>query len=275
MTNLAFNTVNAGNSGLLTITVVQVSQDWVNNTSDVKVVGTIRNVGTGSSSGSNVDRAIGGDQSYNPSKFNFNLGPQQSQDFISHQFTMTHGSDGFAHVNFNVSFGATGTGTFGSGSSASVGLELDRIPKRPDKPQNPRITAQGPTTLTVQWDTPIDDHGSAIIDYDLLTYRTFDLSDQPSHNHGNSRIRNLTHLDAGGKYWFVAEAINGAGDNGGVGYPSDTVFTQMQPGVWVRVNGSWVSADVYVRSGGVWKLATPYVRNGQTVDGVGIWEPTI
>lgn len=275
MVNFAFNTNNAGSSGFLTITVVQVSQNWGANTSLVRVKGTIKNGGSGTSKGSGVTRDITGDGSYNPDKFSFNLSPDETLDYIEHEFTMTHGSDGYAHVNFTVEFGNTGTGTFGSGSSSSVGLELDRIPKRPDKPQNPRITSQGPTSLTIKWDDPIDDHGNAVYDYDLRTYRTFDLSDNPTHNYGNSKTRNLTHLDAGGKYWFVIVAINHAGDNGGVGYPSDTVFTSMQPGFWIRIDGKWTTADVYVRSGGVWKLATPYVRTGQTVDGVGQWSTTI
>lgn len=275
MVNVAFNTNSAGSSGLLTITVAQVSQDWVKNQSVVRVTGTMKNVGSGRSTGTGVTRSISGDASYNPDKFNFDLSPNEAQDYIQHEFTMTHGSDGFAHVNFSVDFGATGTGTFGSGSSSSVGLELDRIPQRPDKPQNARITAQGPTTLTIQWDPPIDNHGNAVYDYDLRTYRTFDLSDSPTHNRGNSRTRNLTHLDAGGKYWFVVVAINHAGENGGVSNNSDTVFASMQPGFWIRINGQWTTADVYVRSGGVWKLATPYVRTGQTVDGVGQWSTTI
>jgi hypothetical protein len=275
MANFAFNTNNAGSSGFLTITVAQVSQNWAQNTSVVRVTGTMKNGGTGTSTGTGVTRDISGDGSYNPDKFNFNLSPNESQDFIQHEFTVTHGSAGNAHVNYTVEFGPTGTGTFGSGSSSSVGLELDPIPKRPDRPLNFRITAQGPTTLTLQWDVPLDDNGNAIYDYDLMTYRTFDLSDKPTHNHGNSRTRNLTHLDAGGKYWFVVVAINHAGDNSGIGFPSDTVFTSMQPGFWIRINGQWTTADVYVRSGGVWKLATPYVRTGQTVDGVGQWSTTI
>lgn len=275
MANFAFNTNNAGSSGFITITVAQVSQNWAKNTSVVRVTGTMKNGGTGRSSGSGVTRSIGGDGSYTPDKFSFNLGPGVAFDFISHEFTAMHGSDGFCHVNFSVDFGPTGTGTFGSGSSSSVGLELDRIPQRPDKPQNLRITAKTPTTLTLQWDPPIDDHGNAVYDYDLRTYRTFDLSDQPDHNHGNSRTRNLTHLDAGGKYWFTVVAINHAGDNGGVSNESNTEFTQMQPGFWIRIDGKWTTADVYVRSGGVWKLATPYVRTGQTVDGVGQWSTTI
>jgi hypothetical protein len=275
MSNFAFNTNNVGSAGLLTITVSQVSQNWVANTSVVRVTGTMKNVGSGSSSGSKVDRSISGDGSYNPDKFSFNLSPNEAFDYIQHEFTMTHGSDGFAHVNFSVAFGATGTGTFGGGSSAAVGLELDRIPQRPDKPQNFRITAQGPTSLTLQWDHPIDDHGNAVYNYDLRTYRTFDLSDNPTHNYGNSRIRNLTHLDAGGKYWFTVVAINHAGENGGISNGADTVFTQMQPGFWIRINGEWTTADVYLRVGGVWKLVTPYVRTGQTVDGVGQWSTTI
>jgi hypothetical protein len=275
MSNFAFNTNNAGSSGFLTITVAQVSQNWVKNTSVVRVTGTLKNGGSGSSSVSNVTRDITGDGSYNPDKWNHNFSPGEAFDFIQHEFSMTHGANGYAHVNFTVEFGPTGTGTFGSGSSSSVGLELDRIPKAPDKPRNPRITAQGPTTLTIQWDTPFDDNGNAVYDYDLLTYRTFDLSDQPTHNYGNSRTRNLTHLDAGGKYWFVAVAINHAGDNGGRSNHSDTVFASMQPGFWIRINGEWTTCDVYVRSGGTWHLATPYVRTGQTVDGVGQWNTPI
>lgn len=275
MSNFAFNTNNAGSSGFLTITVAQVSQNWAQNTSIVRVTGTLKNGGSGSSSVSKCTRDITGDGSYNPDKWSKNFNPGEAFDFIQHEFTITHGGEGYAHVNFTVEFGDTGTGTFGSGSSASVGLELDRIPKRPDKPQNPRITAQGPTSLTIQWDTPIDDHGSAINNYDLRIYRTFDLSDNPVHNYGNSRTRNLTHLDAGGKYWFVIHAINNAGDFGGIGWPSDTVFASMQPGFWIRINGEWTTCDVYVRSGGVWKLATPYVRTGETVDGIGQWSTTI
>jgi hypothetical protein len=275
MSNFAFNTNNAGSSGFLTITVAQVSQNWAKNQSIVRVTGTLKNGGSGSSSVSGVTRDITGDGSYNPDKWNHNFDPGEAFDFIQHEFTMTHGSDGFAHVNFTVEFGPTGTGTFGSGSSSAVGLELDRIPQKPDKPQNMRITAQGPTSLSLAWDPPIDDHGNAVYDYDMRTYRTFDKSDNPTHNHGNSRTRNLTHLDAGGKYWFTAVAINHAGEDSGISNEADLVFTQMQPGFWIRINGEWTTADVYVRSGGVWKLATPWVRSGQTVDGVGQWTTTI
>jgi hypothetical protein len=275
MTNYAFNANNAGNDGFLTITVTQLSQDWVANTSQVRVKGTIKQNSGHRVIANNVTRHISGDGSWNPDKFDINLGDNVPLDYIQHEFTVTHGSDGYAHVNYTVDFGDTGTSEFGNGSSSSVGLELTRIPKKPDKPTNLRITAQGPTTLSLAWDAPGDDHGSAIIDYDLITHRTFDFSDTPTHNHGDSRTRNLTHLDAGGKYWFTVTAINSAGDNGGVSNQSDTVFAGMQPGFWVRVNGEWTTADVYVRSGGVWKLATPYVRTGQTVDGVGIWSTTI
>lgn len=266
----ATNTVNTSSDGRLRITVQQISQNQSANTSQVQVIGTLTNVGSGSSfhSDPTITADISGTASFTGGDFSYNLGPGDSLNFISHTFTITHDAEGNKTVSFTVHYGSTGTSTFPGNQSVSVSLALAQIPKRPSPPGKPSFSNELPTSLTVKWTASSGNGGKAITSYLLRRY----VGSSPSGAHvdssANSLSRNVTGLTPGTNYTFTVYAYNGSADNGGYSDPSTANSVQQLAGVWVRVSGVWKIAVPYIRSGGVWKMAIPYVRSG------GSWKQT-
>lgn len=266
----ATNTFNTSSDGRLKITVQQLSQNQSANTSQVQVIGTLENVGSGSSfhSDPTITANISGTASFTGGDFSYNLGPGASLNFISHTFTITHDSDGTKSVSFTVHYGATGTATFPGNQSVSVGLTLARIPKAPSAPGKPAFSNELPTSLTVKWTASGNNNGKAITSYRLRRYTGSSPSGPHVDSDANNLSRNVTGLTPGTNYTFTVYAYNGSADNGGYSDPSTANSIQQLAGVWVRVSGVWKIAVPYIRSGGVWKMAIPYVRSG------GSWKQT-
>jgi hypothetical protein len=266
----ASNTFAASSDGVLKITVNQTSQNQAANTSQVQVIGTLINTGSGSSfhSDPTITADISGTDSFTGGDFSYSLGPGDSLNFISHTFTVTHASDGTKTVSFTVHYGSTGTSTFPGDQSVSVSLALTRIPKRPSAPGKPAFSNEMPTTLTVKWTASTDNNGKAITSYKLRRYTGSSPTGAYVDSDANSLSRNVTGLTPGTNYTFTVYAFNGSADNGGYSNPSAANSVQQLAGVWVRVSGVWKIAVPYIRSGGVWKMAIPYVRSG------GVWKQT-
>jgi hypothetical protein len=101
--------------GHLRIEITQESQDFGQMTSDVKVAGYMVNDNdweVDHPGGQTVERHIGGEQTYSPSDFDFNINAHRELCYISHTFTVPHNNDGTKTVTFHVHYGITDTPTF-------------------------------------------------------------------------------------------------------------------------------------------------------------------
>jgi Fibronectin type III domain/Siphovirus protein of unknown function (DUF859) len=264
------NTDNVTGAGQLIITVSQVSQNAGANTSQVQVVGKIKNTDTvrAFNLDANISCSISGTQSFTGPDFSFDLSPGESKTFINHTFTLTHDSDGTKSCSFTVHYGNTGVANFGSNKSLAASLTLTRIPKAPTKPGTPVASNELPTSLTLTWTAPSDSQGSAIKNYILRQYAGPAVAGTPIENSGNSLTRNLTGLTPGATYTFTVVAVNSSVQNSGVSPASTALTITLLPGAHIRVDGVWKTAVPYIRDSGDWKPAVPYVRNG------GVWTLT-
>jgi hypothetical protein len=265
----AFDNVSA--TGRLVIDIIQVDQRPLDNTSDVRVFGTIENSGTVNElhSASDIPCSIIGSASFTGAPFGFNLAPGESKVFIDHTFAIVHGINGISAVSFTVKYGNSGSSTaFPDNQSVSAALLLDRIPKPPNAPTKPVFSNALPSTLTVTTNPPTDNGGSAVNDYIFRRYNGSSPTGAHVDNHGNSPSRNLSGLTPGAVYTFTVIAVNNAVNNGGQSPESVSATVQMVSGVHIRVGGDWVEAVPYVRNGGDWKMVIPYIRSA------GVWKAT-
>lgn len=260
---------DVGSSGHLIIRITQVSQDPSKMTSRVLVEGIMFNAGSGQSTGDCTGCWINGDQVFNGDPFHFSIPAGQSKTFISHTFTCGAGDRGNEHVNFQVNYEFTGTGTFGNGQNVSAGLDLDRIKTVATAPQNLRYSGLTPTSLTLDWDPPDDDGGYNIQFYIVKRYNGSGTSGNPDATYqANASTRFINDLVSGQDYTFTVQAINKAQYNGGYSIPSDKLELTSRTGVFMRHNGTWVRVQPYIRNAGVWSPAQTLVRSGS------LWKPT-
>ena len=253
--------------GRIKIDITQVSQDLLKNTSVVRVDGTIINASPSSTenhAAKTIACWISGDAGFTGPKFSFDLKHGQSLRFITRTFTVSHDSTGNRTVNFEVKYGVTGVAMFPNNESISNSLDLDLIPRPPSAPGQPQFSNEKPTSLTVTWDAPSDDGGSAITNYILRKYTGTSATGTYISSIGNSLIRNLTDLDPGQTYTFTVVAINGAKIGSGYSPASALATIDTVAGAWIRNGGKWVKAIPYVRTGGIWKQAILYVRASGT-----------
>lgn len=254
----------------LAIRITQVSQDYAKFTSVVRVDGIMEN-GSDSTAkhlAANVSRSINGEGGYFPSRFSFSIAKGKNFTFITHTFTVKHGSDGTRSVTFAVNYGVTGLTRFPDNESVGATLALDTIPLRPGAPGQPQFSNEAQTKLTVSWDAPADDGGGSVNNYILRRYNGTTATGNPIESSGNATTRNITDLDPGATYTFTVVVQTNSKQNGGVSPASPPNTITMTAGVWIRYGGKWVKAIPYIRYKGVWKQAIPYVRSG------GVWKKT-
>ncbi len=262
----AQNWVAVSGNGELGIIVTQISQSQQYNYSVVRVTGCMHADYHSWHLNPDVSRSISGTASYTPGDFSFDIAGGEYWDYITHDFTIYHDSEGSKSVSFTVHYGVTGTSTFGDNKSASVSLNLTRIPKVPSPPGQPQFSNITPTSVTVSWSASTDDGGDPVYEYLLRRWTGTSMSGSYVDSSANNRTRNVTGLTPGTNYTFAAYARNHAW--GGYSDHSSPNTLLVSGAVWIRVGGVWRRAVPYVRYNGVWKVAVPYVRSG------GTWELT-
>jgi hypothetical protein len=132
---MAQATVSTGSLGSTwQIAVDLVSQDYAANTSVVHVRGILYNNSTVTSYNNNpINQYINGSGGWSQNT-GMSVPAKTTKTMFDVSFTIGHDANGYAHVDFTAGFGATGTSGMGGPTSASVGMDLPRIPKRPDPP---------------------------------------------------------------------------------------------------------------------------------------------
>jgi Fibronectin type III domain len=261
--------VAVGTGGLLKIKIEQVSQDSTTLTSKVKVTGTITNTSAGRITGASTDGRISGDQTFLQGNWTYNLASAAAMDFVSHTFTVQHNDRGNLSVTFNVSFAFTGDPVLGNSGFVQATCVLDRIKTAPTPPQNPVVSNQTPTKVTISWDAPADNGGSSVTGYYLVRY-TGDstIGTGKKYSTSSSRSRNFTDLTPNQDYTYLIYAVNNTQFNKGVSAASDPANVFSISGVFVRHGGIWVKGDPYIRVAGKWVPAQISVRSS------GSWQPT-
>lgn len=257
--------------------IVQVKQDWSNNTSEVRVEGLLKNKTTDviRHDPVNIGRWITGSAAFQDSDWNIYIlpvkfAPNNIEIFISHSFTLKHNSDGTRDVHFIFKYGKTDLPSFPDYQTVEGTLTLDRIPLRPTKPGQPQFSSEAPTTLLVSWTAPTDDGGNAITDYILRRYDGATTNGTHLDSSSNTLSRRITGLTPGATYTFTVVAKNASqGAANGFSPESDPNTITTVSGGNVKYTGTWHKAIPYVRHLGVWKQAIPYVRSGGTWDKTG------
>lgn len=268
----AANQQLVGSSGLLINRVEQVSQDASNVTSQVKVTGTVRNIGGSNINGKCDDGRIDGFKSNDDGKWTYNLDPGGETNFTTQTFTCQHGDRGDLTVNFQVSYGFTGDGSIGNNKSQFTQLVLDNIVVPPTRPQNPDFNNLTSTSLTLVWDEPHDNGGDDIDGYIIERYDGQTASGTPVVSpKAPGRSRAISGLLPGQFYTFLIYADNHAKFNGGHSDPSVPLVVQAHTGIFVRTKGHWKNVAPYIRVNGVWTLGITSVRDVQPHS---IWIPT-
>lgn len=115
-----------GSQVLVRITLLQ--QEVSNNRSQVRVDGRLYNGGTVATNRNGIPWSIGG-QNSDSGTANFSVPAKTTIDWISRTFWVTHAADGSKYVSYSFAFGPTGSQTFGTGGSVSVGWQLPTIPR--------------------------------------------------------------------------------------------------------------------------------------------------
>lgn len=229
---MANNQVNVSATGVLKIIVNLISQNQTANTSQIQVIGQMINIGTVASYHLTADigRNVGGAVYYDPSHFAFNIGPNSTYDFMNATFDVPHNADGTLNVTFSVSYGVTGTTTFGNNKTVSVSTSVTRIPKRPSAPHTPNYSSVASTSLVISW-TKSDDDGGAPIQYYLVRQSTDSSFSSYTDNKANNTSRTISGLSPGATYWHRVFAYNGVADGGGYSaYSSNHAVMPSAPG---------------------------------------------
>lgn len=205
---MATATVNVGSlgTGQWQIDAWEVSSDFASNTSVVRVLGTMINNGT-SRSYSSTTFQVSGDGAWGPSGSTaFSVLAGGSTTMIDQSFTVSHDSGGAKTATFSVSYGTTGTSTFGTGGSVGVSFALTTLRSVPGVPV-PSATSITSTTAVATCTTPADNR-SAITDYDIQVDDNSDFSSLVgTYNRGDTVIG----LSAGVTYYMRAKAYNAVG----------------------------------------------------------------
>lgn len=251
------------------ITISRTSQDLVHNTSSFHVFGELENTNNfvvDNGSGKFCSLSI---QQYFEDTWDSHFKANERRTIISHNFTVSHGSDGDLTVHWNFHIGSSGTTTFGGNRDVDATLFNPHINQPTSKPGTPSVTAIGTSTISLSWSAPTDNGGSAVSDYVFRMYNGPTATGTPIESTGIDRNRSITGLTPGATYTFTVLAKNGSQINGGLSSPSTARVVTLRPGPNIRVAGVWTKSTLWIRHNGEWVQGIPYVRHS------GAWKQAI
>jgi hypothetical protein len=263
------NSNNLGNGGKMYITISRTSQDLVHNTSSFHVFGELENTNNfvvDNGSGKFCSLSL---QQYFDDTWDSHFKANERRTIISHNFTVSHGSDGDLTVHWNFHIGNSGTTTFGGNRDVDATLFCPHIDQPANKPGQPSVTSLKADSISLGWSAPTDDGGSQITDYTLRMYNGPTATGTHIDSGGLNRSRIITGLTPGATYTFTVVAKNGSQINSGISPPSTARVVTMEPGPNIRVAGVWTKSTLWIRQGGLWVQGKPYVRHG------GVWKSAI
>ena len=251
------------------ITIGLTSQDQVHNTSTFHVFGELQNNNNFTVDNGNEKFCSLSIQQYFEDTWDTHFNAHERRTIISHNFTVSHGSDGDLTAHWNFHIGSSGTTTFGGNRDVDATLFVPHINQPATKPGTPSVTAIGTDHVSLAWTGPSDNGGSSVTDYTVRMYNGPTATGAHVDSGGLIRARNITGLIPGATYTFTVVAINGSQINSGISPASSPRTVTLSPGPNVRVAGVWNKSTLYVRTGGEWIQGIPYVRHG------GVWKKAI
>ena len=126
--------------------------------------------------------------------------------------TYTHDADGYLTIPVSAHIDATGTG--GIGGPTDIGTQnvaAPRISKAPKAPSTPVLTSSNPTQISVDWNAPADDGGSAITGYRVQVDDNSGFTSPATYSTGTTTAYTATGQTPGKKYWVRVAAVNAVG----------------------------------------------------------------
>ena len=116
-------------------------------------------------------------------------------------------------------------------SSTKASVEFTTDPVEPDAPRNVEITGFGDGELTVAWDAPLGNGGSAITGYKEVQWKEVDTPnwDSPSEESDDASPYTIVNLTNGTRYDVRVLAVNDVGDGPPSGDVEGTPSTRPQP----------------------------------------------
>ena len=180
--------------------------------------------------------------------------------------------------NTNYTFELQAVNTVGESSSASVTATPTPDPTAPGAPRSFAATV-GNAQVTLNWQPPSSDGGSAITRYRYRVRRT----DSPTtwspdwttvSGGGSARSRVVTGLTNGVDYTFELKAVNGVGDSSSVSATATPVTTPGTPRSFTAtVNGTQVTLGWQAPSSDGGSSITKYRYRVRRTDSPGTWSP--
>lgn len=140
----------------------------------------------------------------------------------------------------------SGTGTV----STSIGV--------PSAPLNVHLSDVSPVGVTVLWDAPATDNGSAVDQYRVRIYDDAALSNVVVEGYKTDTSATTSSLVPGTRYWVTVEAHNAAG----YGPASAKVRFETMHGMWIGTGSGWRPVALWVGDGTSWHQSQVHVGTG-------------
>lgn len=215
---MASETKSIGARGKMRVRIDLSSQDFVRNTSKVRVRGDVW-LDSGGPSEDNTGRTKVRFTGTNSTTAKTVTGKYTTEKrlLLDETFTVTHDSDGNKTVSYTFHFGPTITTNLGDGGSVSASMKLTQIATKPGKPSGLSTSLSLPNTITLFYSAPSST--SAIVEYQIEYATNSSFVNSAVVSVGTALSRAFSGLDKNLVYYFRVRARN----SDGFGDWSDTV----------------------------------------------------
>lgn len=154
-----------------------------------------------------------------------------------------------------------------AGATPSESTNRDVPARTPSPPGTPgTLSVSNVQATSIRITSPnVAENGDAVTTWRFYYSTSGSWSESTAFQDNGGRVKDITGLAPGTRYYFWVRAYNSYGRSGLS--PRKTAVTL--PVVNVRVGGVWRTAKCWVRKGGTWRPATVWVKSG------GTWRKTV